>query len=718
MSGRVKGFIRSVALFEAGAAIIFFGSLMHRPDLAEQGAKALRELGEIGYEIPRDSSPIRIYPADGSNGLDSAHAGAWRPGVVSLRENPKGNAGPEVYLRHELMHEASFRTCGGKLPLWAEEAAAIHFSGELAEQPAAAGPPTASELDCLRNRVRTGARLDPASYAVLARLVAAYGWPREPCSTSKEIAGLIGSPDAAGSSGFSYVLMSLVSGRIFESRGDLETKYPPGSLLKIPYAAALGSVSREAAGEELAASDTTRLLKRRTALDIERYRLLVSAAGDSPLGRLDLGGLASIEDERLWRQYLGERGPDGNFPFEADLRGLALVMRASLLSQSSRFSGLSENGFAERSTLYPAPEEEKAILRKLRALSKTGTVSDERGSPVAGHLMVAWPAEDPAFLAVFRTAGASGASNLRLASKVLEKWSLRYPAQLGKVRVRLLTLVPRSSWEIADTSPSFEIQARGGRKDRVSLSGGFGIVSSAKGSRSERLVRGVLESSPDGEQVVLITDPESYADAVLDSEAGGLRGESRKAMRAAIFWNGTHGEGRHRETLSLCDTTHCMVFLGSLPEESEKPRDLTDPNLLKLLDRLAAEMKCNWLPFSKGGNEKWERATPAAELDKLVGESAVLDIRRERRRSGEVAIHLIYPESEEVVPCEVFRGKLKLPSCPEAVVRDEGRGGWVFEGLGEGHGRGLSVEKARALGEAGWSAGAILEDAYKKLPEN
>jgi hypothetical protein len=396
---------------------------------------------------------------------------------------------------------------------------------------------------------------------------------------------------------------------------------------------------------------------------------------------------------------------------------MALVLRASLLSRPPRFSGLSANGFKEGTTLFCAPVEEKAILRKLRALSKTGTVSDERGRPTAGHLMVAWPAEDPAFLAVFRMIGATGASTLRPASEVLEKWRLCHPPEYGKVRVGVLTLAPAGSWEVVALSPSLEVGARGGGKDRVSLGGSFGIVSDARGSRGERLVSGVLESSPDGERVVLITDPETYADGVLASEAGGLRGEARKALRAVIVWNATRGGARHGDTHALCDTTHCMVFRGNAPEEGGK-RDEgpTAPELLKLLDRLAAAGRCNWLPFSKGGDERWTRTVFADELQKLTAEPVVLDIRRERTRSGDVALHLIYPENEEVVSCEAFRGKLKLPSCPEAVRRDEEKNGWVFDGIGEGHGLGLSVEKAGTLAEAGWSAPAILEDAYGGAP--
>jgi hypothetical protein len=156
-----------------------------------------------------------------------------------------------------------------------------------------------------------------------------------------------------------------------------------------------------------------------------------------------------------------------------------------------------------------------------------------------------------------------------------------------------------------------------------------------------------------------------------------------------------------------------MVFQGSLPEAKQERGTHTDPSLLKLLDELAARKKLDWLPFSKGGNEPWVREIPLTQLLQLVDEPSILDLRRERTRSGEVAIHLIYPENEEIVPCEVFRNRLKLLSCPEAIHYDERKSIWVISGIGEGHGEGLSVSKARALAKAGHSASAILTDAYK-----
>ena len=247
----------------------------------------------------------------------------------------------------------------------------------------------------------------------------------------------------------------------------------------------------------------------------------------------------------------------------------------------------------------------------------------------------------------------------------------------------------------------------------MSVCGGFKLVSTAKGSRSERYVSGILAESPSGGQTVLETDLESYAEAVLSAEAQGLPAEAREALRAVIVWNGARGGGRHPETSSVCDTTHCMVFPGEPEAKKLRTGRRTGPGLLQTLDAIAGAKQLEWLPFSKGGSERWEKPVPAAELSRLLDEPAILDIRRERLRTGGVSVHLFYRENEEVVPCEVFRNRLKLPSCPDSIQHDEDGGGWIFKGIGEGHGLGLSVERAAELAKAGLGAAEILADAYR-----
>src|SRR6185295_58858 len=94
------------------------------------GATALAELSARGYARIDATTPVRVYPLESGADAEPGHAARWRPGVIALRPDPVGGEPATVYLRHELMHEASFRTCRGRLRQWAEEAAAIAFSGE------------------------------------------------------------------------------------------------------------------------------------------------------------------------------------------------------------------------------------------------------------------------------------------------------------------------------------------------------------------------------------------------------------------------------------------------------------------------------------------------------------------------------------------------------------------------------------------------------------
>jgi hypothetical protein len=709
--GIFRKLLKIFVLLEAGAAILFFGALAHDAALERCGADALGELKDRGYTIAAD--PIRIYPANTGGSFTAAHAGGWWPGVISLRENPRGSAGPEVLLRHELMHEASFRTCGGKLPVWAEEAAAMSFSGELLlDSQLSSGRPAEAELTSLRRRIKSGASLDRETYRTLSQLVAGHGWPLTPCVVSEAIERELRLTTGSENLSFSAILIHLSSGRILEARGDQKATYPPGSLLKIPYAAALKDAPGGVLGEELSKSDTVRLLTRRGSLDLDRYRFFLSPVKETPLGQPVFPGDLAAKTEPFWRRYIGERGTDGHFPFEANLPELARMLRACLLYRPGTFSGLSQNGFLEGSTLFAQPESDKIVLSKLSGLAKTGTVSDERGNPLIGHLMVAWPAEKPLFLAVFRGLGKTGAAVLHEASLLLGEWSVRHPVAFSSVRVRLMSLTPGESWEIVDECPVFERENPDGSKLRVSTCGRFRILSTAPKSRSERLVAGVLESAADGQTVILETDSETYAEAVLSAEAQDLPREARKAMAAVIVWNGTHGGARHPESGSLCDSTHCMVFRGEDPVEKKPAQGLsTDPALWALLMDLTAKSG-HWLPFSKGGDETWEKRIPVTDLQALVKEPAILDLRRERTRAGDVMVHLVYAENEEIVSCEVFRNRLKLFSCPDLIRFDEPTGAWVFSGIGEGHGEGLSMERARVLANSGRSASAILSDAY------
>jgi hypothetical protein len=694
---------RRLYLFDVGAAILFFGGLTQQTELRQTATIAINELAAQGYRIPSEDDPVRVFPALTSGTFSGNHAGGWRPGTIYLRQQPQGGLNEAVYLRHELFHEVSHRSCGSKIPAWAAEAGAMYFSGELAGL-APGNWPGELELQSIKNRVRQGAELDGNDRAVLARLVVNAGWPSEPCAVSAKLNEMLGVAfDNAGDS--SYLLMSLLSGRILANGGDQPSRLPPGSLLKIPYAAALAQADPDLLGAELSASDTEKLLQRREQFQVERYRLLLS-----PIKEQKLPVQAALTNPQTWRSYLGERNTDGDFALQASLPELALAMRAALLSKPDYFRGLSQNGILPNSTLAGQSETDKKLLRQLQVLAKTGTVSTVDGRPLAGHLLLAWPATHPVFLAIFRQRGVSGAAILSKAAVLLRTWQRDYPSRFAAVKVSLLTHTKPDSWDAEPDCPLVTDQYR-----RFSVCGQFRIVSTARASRSERIVKGVLRQTDEHGPRVLETDVDSYVDGVLAAEAQNLAGSAREAMRAVIAWNGSHGNHRHSESSSLCDTTHCMVFLGERPEDKPRRSSHIDITLMQLLDKLAAESGLNWLPFANGGDQHWQRQLSTEELRRVFAENQILDIRRERRKDGELYIRLFYPTSEELLSCEIFRNTLKLPSCPDSVKTMDSQT-WQFVGIGAGHGLGLSIGRAQALAEGGRNAEQILRDAYGQRP--
>ena len=684
---------------EAGAALLFFGALAQQPDLQQAGAQALVELAAQGYQTPKAEDPLRIFPALTDGQFSAQHAGGWRPGRIYLRSQPQGGLRAAVYLRHEIFHEASERSCGGRRPLWAEEAAAMHFSGELSA--VTPGPwPEAAELAGLKTHIQQGAALDSQDRNLLGRLVNLAGWPQTACAQSEKLQALLGTAFSGGDS--AYLLMSLVSGRLLTSGGDQHSRMPPGSLLKIPYAAALSRANPSVLAAELAASDTEKLLARRPDLQIPTYRTLLSTFPPAAQGIPE--NPQSLQD---WRAYLGEREGDSGFDFQAGLPELALTLRAALLRQPSYFQGLSLNGVTPNSTLAGQSVADRQLLQQLQALAKTGSVSNANGQALVGHLMLAWPAEHPVYLAVFRQLGVRGAAILHQAAGLLQHWRQTYPLNYATVRVRLLTLTPRDSWEAQADCPELT-----GPHSRFSLCGQFRLVSSAPGSRSERLVSGIIHAESNTGPALLETDMDSYVDAVLSAEAQTLTGSAKTALRAVITWNAAHGGHRHPDTQALCDTTHCMVFLGAAPKAAAPSGSSRDPELLPLLEQLAQQSGLDWLAFSLGGTESWQRQFSGEQLRTHFHENRILDLRRERRKQGGPFVHLYYADSEETLSCETFRNSLKLPSCPDAIHYLAAADTWNFQGIGAGHGLGLSLSQAQALAEHGRSAAEILLDAY------
>ena len=671
-------------LFEATAALLLFGLLSTRSDLQKSGERALAELTAHGYQVSERGGPIRVYALEGEPARDPSHAAHWRPGIISLRGAVLGDPHVDRYLRHELMHEANARTCGGRLPVWADEASALAFSAEDLHESEI--PPEG--LAALTRSARGGLALNPAAHRALSALVARFGWPAEVCAVSEKISRVLAQERALADEPLSYVVINLRSGRILEEHGSPKTKAPPGSVLKIPFTAAL---------RETPAGLATALLQSTTAFFLQHTRLTAPSRfellfGDAP---------PAAADEESWRTVLGERRADAVADREYSLYELARVLRAALLLDPARFYALRQNGAAADSTLSRRSDRELALLTRLDALAKTGTVTAANGSPVMGHLMLAWPAQAPAFLAVARRGGVRGAGVLASIAPKLDTWRARYEPAYAKVRVKLLSRVPADDFQVIENCPGFQA----GADARATMCGEFTITTQVRKARPLRKVFGILIKTRAG--LLLETDPDTYADGVLAAEAADLQGEARKALRAVIVWNALFGEERHSPDRSLCDTTHCMVFQGNAACGSGVG---TDSALLSRLRELAARRHLSWLPFSQGGSLPWSTTVTAAQAAARLHEPALFAIRRERARDGSVVIHLSYPSGEETVSCEVFRNTFKLLACPRRIRAESA--GWTFFGVGAGHGMGLEAARAAELATQGLSAAQILERAY------
>ncbi len=702
------GFFERVrhSLFDVASAVVLLGVFANDPLLQSTASEALSQLSARGYTTASSDAPVSVSPIGSSSSSANApshsanapsqHAGNWQPGRIFLRPQPRGASGVSQYLRHELMHEANYRTCGASLPAWGNEASALAFSGEL--QGLANLQPTAAALSSLRKTVRLGARLTPTQMGTVSQLVALHGWPETPCGVSQTIDSLLRGAERKERSGFSYVLINVNSGRILDVAGDARSALPIGSLLKFPYVASLGMAGVAGSADELLRSDTQALKKRRVYLEEERYLQLVSLGNTSSSKNLSASTM------------LGERDLQGTFPMTFTLAQAALLIRSSILLDPTRFEGLVHQGITPQSTLARSGSNFIAILQRLHAGAKTGSVSDKLGVPAVGHLSVFWPAQAPVLLAVFRAADKRGVDVAEMVTPLLSKWADEFPVDEQVVSVRLLSPVPRSAWNMTpDTTRGECSPMLSTAGARFSTCGSWKIHTDAKKARRERLVFGVVAHDGD----TLVTDPESYADGVVYAEGKDLPRFAKEALRAVAHWNGVHGSDRHAPRKSLCDTSHCMVFQGGDIESLKVKGVSTQRQLLMMLNRLDAHRSRNergWFLFSSGGDSPWESRISAELIAARASEGTVLDVRRERTRDGSVGVRLYYPEHDEAISCDRAMTLFDLKGCPDSIVPMSG--GYVFSGRGEGHGVGLSLARAAELARSGVGAEGILRDAY------
>ncbi len=190
-----------------------------------------------------------------------------------------------------------------------------------------------------------------------------------------------------------------------------------------------------------------------------------------------------------------------------------------------------------------------------------------------------------------------------------------------------------------------------------------------------------------GSDVIFRTTLGAYVAGVLSAEDAGLTGEAAVALAEVIAHDVR--VGRHRDR-PLCDTTHCQAFLGTAAPTVDASRALELPELPT--DR--------WLPYFRGGGERWEVRRSRAEVGAVVGKATAI--------SGDGRmLEITRMGGVERLPCEQARAALRLPGCPtEAVFEGETV---RLRGRGRGHGIGLDVEAAR---RSGLPAEELLRRAY------
>jgi hypothetical protein len=539
----------------------------------------------------------------------------------------------------------------------------------------------------------------------LRGILGEHGWQAKRCEVDKRIESILGAPSKRGE--ISYVLVHLLTGRVYASRGNQDSREPIGSLLKIPFAAALPDLSEALLGAALARSDTELLLHEAGRLD---HDLLTKLLSNGVLHHEPVTAIDRCRDESCrvpWqRALLGERAADGSFIWEGSLQETALLIRGAFLQRPGIAAELGERIVLPGATIEKSSEKFRAFLATNRVGLKTGTLSSSNGRPLAGHLAAFWPATKPEFLFIARQSAVRGAELAEGNFPILKELLSSTRGRGSSVRVRLLEGAPGYAPTVSAPCP--ELTERPNRRQgdrRTSLCGAFSVRSRAPGAREERWVSGILHRFSD-DRWFLETDQESYADAVVEAEGDALPREAKAALRAVIVMNGRMGAERHQDPPGLCDLTHCMVFRGRRTQHAPSSA-ISDQDLLTYLTGTGRR----WLHFSVGGAEKWKRKVAIKELRKRLSIGALISFVRERERNGEVRFRVVTDQDEILIPCERVRSALGLPSCPSGVQISPPED-IEFAGEGVGHGLGLDVVAAAEAARKGESAKMILSTAY------
>ncbi|XXF77595.1 SpoIID/LytB domain-containing protein [Myxococcaceae bacterium GXIMD 01537] len=729
----------AATLLAATPAFVTRGDVTPESELRAEARRAWEEL-EARYVAEAGGAPGK---APGTIALQRGAAlspernGQGRPGLVELRQNAPGvlDARLRTALRHELAHQLLWWAC----PASAEdrllhEAFALWMSGELAEWREA---PYQSLSAAAKELERAPGVDTPRARRALARILQeSTGFPRALSRRLKQchdgarwtvpitVDELADVPVRAA--GSATVVLSRHSGEVLWSQGEVRRALPYGSTLK-PFVVAGSAVPapelpvRAGVPEWSCGEGLPRQMDARTAVlrSCNGYFLDWEARG------------GASADFGPWGAVLGAVGLTGKPADMADAIGLRSTLAISPwgLAQAYRLlaearpdllAWMADN--AARGTLADLPAS-KAFEG---VATKTGTVRDAASRPQVGWIV----AVDADLVVV---AVRPGQMPRAFADEVPEVFArMRKRAGLEAARVQVLGLLPPDDVEARCGGAGFAVDAgvpravpEGFTRLEPLVKRGLAVclgspwrVRFPEAPRDGRDYAGVFTNSPPppyrpppgvpttpsamkarrGSDFVFRTTRLQYTAGVVAAEDAALSGEARVALARVVAHNERHAESRHPGR-PVCDTTHCQAFQGTVRIQREEERALG----------LKALRWREWLTFSQGGAEPWKETRARVRVESLLGagvtavrfEGGKVHYLRAQREGGAVY------DVAQVLPCEVLRSVLKLPSCPRIAAFDGEN--VVFEGRGKGHGEGLDVEAAKG---SGLDSEQLLERVY------
>ncbi|WGL61144.1 hypothetical protein QEJ31_05985 [Pigmentibacter sp. JX0631] len=705
--------------------IFLYGELQQQVLLIDKINKMQLELKSLGYSFGKDTENLRIYPfnkkqkANYKNNLHGV-AGTWSPGKIVVQATPIKPYTVELLVKHELMHEANFHTCKGKLPIWADEGSAMFYSGEV-HLFSKIDETNESELDDLKQDVKYDRPLKETSRNALQSLIKKYGWSIEkPCSFPTLISQILDVQKEQDSGSLSWRIIHITTGKLVDFSGNQKKAAPLGSLLKIPVFSSIDTSKLTLKeinflSEALLKSDTREILKLNNKIKFFDKKKFSSLINDEKyqLNNLDLSLLNNSATMQSW--VLGERKPDGTWFYPLNLIQTGWLMRNSILSGDRKlFFPLAEHEYYKNSTLNRNSVEFKKLISENSIIAKTGSTGNVFSKPYYGHVLYVWPRNNPQYLAIFRQEGVNGFVVAEHSYKYLKNFIAlnKISSQLdnkGLVKVELYSKLREEKIKVTNNCPKFysnwykEVHGR----DVMFTTCGMFFVSliGQKNLQEKLLLGGLLEKN----KYYLLTDPISYTNAVVKAEDSKISGEANKAFRSIIYWNSIYSN----KTNPICDTTKCMVFLGNSLTDAKNldsifNSELVDKNLILYLNSL--NLKEKWLMFSKGGIQPWTKNITGKQLQLSLKSEFILNIQRYIVDGRKVKLHIQYPENEEYLDCESFRNKLKLNSCPDSITFNKDKNEWIFSGIGEGHGFGFNVEYVKEISKKGKFAIELLKE--------